>query len=322
MSQIRSNRRARSTALPTNDIEQLYYIAKEAEGWSLKSLIWAKNGLKDVRRFLDKTGRSDVSLVDVTYPILVAWLADLRSRDDYYGRGKKLTKNTVNCYWRAVKRFYDWLYDDVKVIDDLPTEAIKTPKSCRRLIPTFQEHHIQALLQQCPPGDWYGTRDRAIIFTLLYTGLRKEEIASLTLDNINFEEHYIRVIGKGDKQRQVHLQARPTKEIIRWLTIRPQRKAKTLFTTRGGNPLSADAFHQLIVRIGQIAGVKDVRCSCHTFRHTFGLNLLREGHDIRFVQAVMGHESLNSTEIYVRQLKQEDALAWHSQVKPFKNWRI
>jgi len=181
------------------------------------------------------------------------------------------------------------------------------------------------MLRLCPPNTWWGCRDRAIILTLLLTGIRLEELASLTLTSINLNDHYIKVLGKGNKERKVYIEKRLAKVLIDWLIVRSRLAGEdnnALWVTGRGEKLSAEGIKTVIKRLGKRAGITDVRVSAHTFRHTFAINMLRAGKDVRYLQAILGHSSLKSTEIYVRTLNQEDALEWHSHVEPFKGWRF
>ena len=96
-----------------------------------------------------------------------------------------------------------------------------------------------------------------------------------------------------------------------WLTLK-----------RYPTPLTSNAVKCILDRINNSVQAPDIKISAHRFRHTFGLNMLRQGKDIRYVQAVMGHEDLASTEIYVRTLTEEDAIEWRKQIDPFKDWGL
>ena len=233
----------------------------------------------------------------------------------------------MNNRWRAVRLFYNWCYEK-GIIKENPCGFIKTPKPDKRIIPTFKEHHIRTLLYLCPPNRWWGARDRAIILTLLLTGIRLEELAGLTLSSLNFKEMWMRVRGKGNKERKVYIEKRLLDALINWLIWREKilsekgKEKDALWITQEGDPLTKEGVSSIIKRLAEKSGIKDVRVSAHTFRHTFAVNMLRAGKDIRFLQAVLGHESLSSTEIYVRTLSQEDAIEWHKKVEPFKGWKL
>jgi integrase/recombinase XerC/integrase/recombinase XerD len=178
------------------------------------------------------------------------------------------------------------------------------------------------MLWLCPPNTWWGARDRAILLSLLLTGIRLEELSKLTLHSINLSDRYIRVRGKGNEERKIYLEQCLAKALIGWLMMRPQSKEDALWLTKEGERLSMGAIKAILYRLGKRAGTTDVRVSAHTFRHTFATNMLRAGKDVRYLQAVLGHETLKSTEIYVCTLNQEDAIKWHKNAAPFREWKL
>ena len=307
----------RPTAFPRS-LEEFFLLAKEADGCSPRTIEWLSGSLRDLRRFCAAHG-FPTDLSQLRQEHILAWLVNLRSRRGQ--RGQPLKQNTLNDHWRAIRLFYNWAYETGK-IDQNPCAGIKGPKPQKTLISVFKEHHIRAMLYLCPPTIWWGARDRAMVLTLLLTGVRLQELAGLTLSSINFRERYIRVLGKGNKERKIYLDRRLAKALLDWLMFRPKTDTDALWVSQDGKPLGTESIRSIIKRLGQRARITDVRVSPHTFRHTFAINMLREGKDVRFLQAILGHSTLKSTEIYVRTLDQEDALEWHKQVEPFKGWHI
>ena len=262
----------------------------------------------------------------------VEWLLHLRTRANENPRYKtcrgKLKPNTINNYWRAVRLFYKWAYRKGKIAQD-PTAGIEGPKATRPYVATFKEDHVAALLQLCPPNTRWGARDRAIIITLLRTGVRLSELCSMEVSELNLDQRCAKVRGKakrgqgqGPRERVVYLDGEVRKTILDWLMLRTTNGTDTLWTTHTGKPLTPNAVELVMRRIKEKVGADDVRISAHTFRHTFAVNLLRHGKDIRFVQACLGHDDIESTQIYVRTLTQEDALEWRKNVDPFKGWKL
>jgi|GEM_PF-2217950 len=307
------------------DSIEFFLLSKYAEGCSettVKTLRWI---FDDLRRF-----RSSfcipLSVDDFSKEHLVAYFANLRERDNNLKPGKKLEKNTINKHWRGIRLYYTWLHESCHKINKNPTDGIKPPRAQKKIVPTFTEHHITEMLKLCPPNKRWGIRDRAIILTFLLSGIRCEELSNLEISNLYFREHYIKIYGKGDKERKVFMDPRLTKAFINWLMLRPKTEHDRVFLSFNHKnflaPLEPNGLRQLIARIGKSAKIEDARCSPHTFRHTFGVNLLRAGKDIRFVQEVMGHATLQSTEIYVRTLTAEDSMEWHQLSTPFKTWKL
>ena len=198
--------------------QEWFLLAKEADGCTKSSIEWLREGLLDLERFCRFNGLP-TDLCQLQREHILAWLISLRHRNDFHGRGKKLKSSTMNSRWRAVRLFFRWCHETGRIQAD-PTVGIKGPKPGKTLIPVFQEHHIQAMLQLCPPNTWWGCRDRAIILTLLLTGIRVGELANLTLSSVNLQDRYVTVLGKGNKERKVYLEKRLIKALIDWLEVR------------------------------------------------------------------------------------------------------
>jgi len=129
------------------------------------------------------------------------------------------------------------------------------------VIPVFHPEHVKALLYLCPPNTWWGARDRAIILTLLHTGIRLSELTGLQLSDLNFTSDCIRVWGKGDKERTIYLAPEAQQAILRYLRHRSDG-ATHLWLSRQGTRLTSNAVQQLIREpIGQKSSLKGVRCS-------------------------------------------------------------
>ncbi|MDY6833452.1 MAG: tyrosine-type recombinase/integrase [Chloroflexota bacterium] len=309
-------------------LHEWFLLTREADGCSKSTLRWFSSSLKDLLTFCETEG-FPTDLANLESEHLIAWLVHLRNRTDKnpdHHSTNKLKQNTMNGYWRGVKRFYKWGIETGKLEYD-PTIGIKGPKAKRSFVPVFKEHHVAAMLDLCPPNTPWGARDRAIIITLLLTGVRREELVSMRLTELDMEHHRITVRGKGSnqkgsKERTVYLDRKVMRAILDWLMFRPDNGSDALWTTSTGTPMTTNAVRLVIRRLAAKIKAPDVRISAHTFRHTFAINVLREGKDVRFLQAVMGHEGLESTEIYVRTLSQEDALEWRKGIDPFKGWRL
>lgn len=196
----------RQSALPVHD---WFLLAKEADGCSQGTIDWLKGALSDLERFCAANG-FPTDLAKLRQEHVLAWLVDLRKRTYRNNNGKKLKQNSTNNYWRAVRLFYNWCLETGK-LKKTPIAGIKGPKPEQVLIPVFKPHHVQVMLRFCPPNTWWGARDKAIVLTLLLTGTRLAEMANLKLSSISFNEHYIRVKGKGNKERKIHMERGPNR---------------------------------------------------------------------------------------------------------------
>jgi len=160
-----------------------------------------------------------------------------------------------------------------------------------------------------------GSRNRAIILMLLDTGLRVSEIASVGLEDIDTERGWIKIRGKGDKERVVRIGATPQKALWRYLMHRPDDGRQDLWLTEEGRSLRSDGIQIMVRRLKQRAGVKSSG-NCHRFRHTFAINFLRADRNPFNLQYLLGHSDLRMVRHYVATLGMEDALEAHTKASP------
>lgn len=141
------------------------------------------------------------------------------------------------------------------------------------------------------------------------------------MEDVNFNEDSIRVKGKGNKERRVYLAREAQRAIIGWLRHRTD-KSGSLFVSRNGGFLTPNAVVQLFLDLRKRAKITGVRCSAHTFRHTFAVNFLKAGGSVRYLQEIMGHTSMKPLEVYLRTVNADDAMGVHRQIRPFGDWRL
>jgi len=288
-----------------------FLLAKKVEGRSPRTLEWYQEALKAFEHFCSGQGFVP-DPTQVTALHIRMWLAHIQETG--------VSKSTLNCRFRALRAFFNWCVAE-DIIDRSPMSNIHTPSVGTIVIPVFSPEHVKALLYLCPPNTWWGARDRAIILTLLHTGIRLSELTGLQLSDLNFTSDCIRVLGKGDKERTIYLAPEAQQAILRYLRHRSDGTVH-LWLSRDGVHLTSNAVQQLIRDLGRKAGLKGVRCSTHTFRHTFAVNFLKAGGSLRHLQEIMGHTSMKPLEVYLRTVNADDAMQVHRQIKPFKGWQL
>ena len=128
-------------------------------------------------------------------------------------------------------------------------------------------------------------------------------------------------MGKGNKERRIYLAKEAQRAIVSWIRRRTDN-CESLFISRYGIPLSPNAIKQLLHDLGERAKIKGIRCSAHTFRHTFAVNFLKAGGSIRHLQEIMGHTSMKPLEVYLRTIAADDAIEIHRRIQPFGNWKL
>ena len=198
----------------------------------------------------------------------------------------------------GIKSFFNFmLLNDL--ISSSPAELVEAPKAGRKLPDTLSVDEIDRLIGSIDPSTCKGLRDRAILEVLYSCGVRVSELCDLKIGDLFFGEGYIRIIGKGDKQRLVPVSGIARDRIQLYLETRRDERSNeaTLFLNNRGGRLTRVMIFTIIKQAALRAGI-DKRISPHTFRHSFATHLLEGGANIRQVQELLGHENILTTEIY------------------------
>ena len=247
----------------------------------------------DLQRYLDFVSDNKFDYLKVQYEDLrkfVAALSDLGISDRSQAR-----------IISGIKSFYKFLVYNETIEDD-PTELLEMPKIGSYLPQVLSIDEIDSMEDCIDMSKKEGHRNRAIIETLYGSGLRVSELVNIQLSNIYFDEEYMKVTGKGDKERLVPLSKESVKQIKDWLIYRNELEIKKgyedfLFLNRRGAPLTRVMIFTIIKDLASKAGIEK-NISPHTFRHTFATHLLEGGANLRDIQQLLGHESILTTEIY------------------------
>ncbi|MDR0738231.1 MAG: site-specific tyrosine recombinase XerD [Prevotellaceae bacterium] len=230
-----------------------------------------------------------------------------------HGIGKRSQARVLS----GIKAFYKFLLlEDRMEIN--PAELIESPKLGFYLPEVLTVEEIDALIMAVDASRPEGHRNRAILETLYGCGLRVSELITLRISGLFFNDGFIRVVGKGDKQRLVPIGQRAMDEIHRYLAQRTLRKVDPksediLFLNVHGRGLSRIMVFMLIKQLAAQVGITK-NISPHTFRHSFATHLVENGADLRAVQEMLGHESILTTEIYThvdRKRWQQNILRYH-----------
>lgn len=234
---------------------------------------------------------------------------------------EKTTPVTANHCLVLVKRFFKFLCNE-GYLQDNPAERIDKLRTPKRIIETFSPDHIERVLGTCKGKEFLDVRDKAIILTLLDTGLRASEICAITLDDIDWTELTFRVIGKGDKERIVPFGQGVRQAISAYLQTREKIAIPYLFITRDCNPVDRYRLKDLVRRRCEQAGISGIRPSPHTLRHTAAVSYLRAGGDTFSLQRLLGHSSQEMTKRYCESLSAEDVQKKHRQYSPVDNMKL
>ena len=202
----------------------------------------------------------------------------------------------------GVRSFYRFLLLD-GYIDNDPSELLESPTQDKHLPEVLSTAEVDILENSIDLSKWEGQRNKAIIEVLFSCGLRVSELVNLTLSHLYIDEGYVRVTGKGSKERLVPISARAIKELQLWFMDRnlmtniKKGEEDYVFLNRRGAHLTRTMILIMIKRQALTAGIKKT-ISPHTLRHSFATALLEGGADLRIIQALLGHEKIATTEIY------------------------
>ncbi|MAG87447.1 MULTISPECIES: site-specific tyrosine recombinase XerD [Zunongwangia] len=220
-----------------------------------------------------------------------------------YEIAKELNSRSRARIISGLKSFFNYLiFEDYR--KDNPTDLIEAPKIGRKLPETISVEEIDELIAAIDLTKTEGERNRAIIETLYGCGLRVSELTNLRISDLYFEEGFIKVTGKGDKQRFVPISDYNIKYITIYKDqVRAHQEIKpeasdTLFLNRRGAQLTRAMIFTIIKQLAEKANIRK-KISPHTFRHSFATHLLENGADLRAIQQMLGHESITTTEIYM-----------------------
>ncbi|MBL6874688.1 MAG: site-specific tyrosine recombinase XerD [Flavobacteriales bacterium] len=250
--------------------------------------------IRDIRKLADFCSKIKVDELNISVNEIREFIADLNS--------KNISARSQARIISGIKAFFKYLIIEDYLTND-PTMLIENPKIGLKLPEFLSVGEIELIISSIDLSNKQGERNRAILETLYSCGLRVTELINLKISNINFKEGYIKVIGKGDKERLTPIGSNALKYISIYVNeIRIHQKISKnhedfVFLNNRGSKLSRVMIFTLIKRIVDKVGIKK-KVSPHTFRHSFATHLIEGGADLRAVQEMLGHESITTTEIY------------------------
>ena len=280
----------------------------EADGRIIERFIdvlWMEHGLsantlsayrQDLTGYARWLARERKRVVKVQRADLLAYISHCVAQ----GAHPRTTARLVS----TLRRFYRYLVREGTVSAD-PSADLQSPKLGRPLPKSLTEQQVEKLLAAPDVGTARGLRDRAMLETLYATGLRVSELTNLTVVQLNRDAGFVRVMGKGNKERLVPMGEEAANWLSRYLIdSRPamvrRRQTDALFPTARGAAMTRQAFWHNIKRYARFAGIDDKQLSPHTLRHAFATHLLNHGADLRVVQMLLGHADLSTTQIYTQ----------------------
>ena len=253
----------------------------------------------DLKSFIQWRANEDLS--DVTTEDILAYLEAIQ-----------VSKRSQARILSSLKSYFGYLVIEGEIKKN-PCDGVDSPKLGRYLPAVLSVEEVTAILDSVEISSWIDLRDKAILEVLYGCGLRVSELTSLKISDIYFKEEFIRIVGKGDKERLVPLGEVAAESILAFLQVRPEAESSeysdVLFLNKFGKSLSRVSVFNMIKSKAARAGIEK-EISPHTFRHSFATHLIENGADLRVVQEMLGHESITTTEIYTH----VDSATWHREV--------
>ena len=265
------------------------YLSKE-KNFSKNTIVAYKNDLETFKLFcLDQYEISDISIV--AYPIIRDWIINLSE--------KNLSPLTINRKISSLSKYYDFLLK-TQVNKVSPLKNHKRLKVQKKLIIPFSEDEVFKVVDVFSK-DFEGKRNLLIVDTLYSTGIRRDELINIKLNNVFLNEDLIKVLGKRNKERLVPVLSGLNKRIKDYLNFRKKidSTSSNLFITNRGKSIGPSLVYRVVKKYFSKVSTK-VKTSPHVLRHSFATHMLNNGADINSIKEIMGHSSLASTQIYTK----------------------
>ena len=296
-----------------DDNVKAFIRSRRAANRSPETIRYYREQLKVFRDLLEKQGVS-TRLERITSDIIIEYYIE-HSLDV-----KRVTYTTVATGLRAIRAFFNWAVEQ-GVIAESPMRGVVISNPKTPDIATFSREQIRDILHQPDLETFVGLRDYTIMVVLLETGVRVRELCDININHIRWPDSQIAILGKSGHTRLVPFQANTRRVIKRYLKARGDSFVSALFITHDDGKLSRKAVQDRISKYGRMAGIENVRCSPHTFRHTFAKMCVQNGANLFELQKILGHSTLDMVRTYVNLFSTEVVEA-HRKFSPVENLNI
>lgn len=304
---------------PLEKLVLQYEAFNRAEGKTARTVNWYGWCLG---LFLDWLRQENIDPVlgNVDTGVVREYILHLQKRNRYDAhpytpdQGNSLSPVSIQCYVRAVKAFFNWLYKE-GFTPEYRLERLKQPKAPKKLKDPLTEPEVAVLLSSIDTQTSWGARNSTIVLLLLDTGLRLSELVTLETKNLHLEEGYLKVMGKGQKERIAPFGNSARKALMKYVFhFRPEPlRDDRVFLNLDGGPMTSSGLQLVFRRLAESSGVK--RLHAHLLRHTFAVNYLMNGGYVFTLQQILGHSTLEMVRNYVN-LASAHVMTQHNRFSP------
>jgi site-specific recombinase XerD len=298
-----------------------YEVCNRAEGKSCRTISWYSANLRLFCSYLERRHLPD-SIDGVDIKLLREYVLYLLKRNRFethpytHVKGEPLSTATIHGHVRTLRAFFSWLVDEGLTEENIAKD-LKPPKLVKKAVSTLSDEEIIAILHTLKLNNHCEARNLTIFMLLLDTGLRIGELVSLKMEDVHMGEGFLKVMGKGRKERIVPIGNNAQKALQRYLFRYRPRLAhagiKNVFLSIHGTPLTENSMKLMFARLGQRSGVE--RLHAHLCRHTFATKFLVNGGDVFTLQQILGHSTLEMVRHYVN-LASNDVIIKYQRCSP------
>lgn len=328
----RSNKRAKWRQMDKGSTSlQKLALQREAfnrsDGKTAKTVEWHGASLRLLIRFLEEQNYSTL-LRDISLDVVREYVLYLQQRiqhpkrPEFKARKIGLAQSSIDCHVRSLRAFFNWLYREGYTSETV-LERLRPPRVPKKVIEPLNQTELSAILPAMDFDSVWGSRDATMVLCALDTGLRVSELTGLKAADVHLEEGYLRVFGKGQKERIVPVGSSLQRLLMKYLYhLRPepaQPDRANFFLSFSGFPLSENAVKLVMKRLSKRSGVP--RLHAHLLRHTFALNYLLNGGDVFSLQQILGHTTLEMVKRYVN-LASSQVVAQHHHFSPLDKMNL
>ena len=312
--------------IPLERLARHFEAYNRSEGKSHQTVIWYSRVVRYFGDYLKERQLAD-TLDNLSVDLVRDFVLHLQTRRKWPDRQCHLAEQnlraiSVQTYVRALRGFFNWIYREGYTRENILAN-LRPPKAPRTLAEVLRDEEVGRILACADPETSWGSRDSAMLIVMLDTGLRLSEVANLAMANAHLDEGYLKVMGKGAKERMVPIGGVAQKALLRYVyKFRPEplnASEDTLFLTPEGRAMSANGVQMVIRRLALKSGVK--RLHPHLCRHTFATNYLMNGGDVFTLQQILGHTTLEMVRRYVN-LASAHVRVQHRKFSPMDRMRL